>query len=203
MISRFILHIIILSGLISFSSCGKKNLSRDAYSNYVSDDSNGLLKKENFDGITVELLYQPLEYVYLKERKESEISKMDFDVWKKDKINYEFYILRLRSEKANEISQHEAANFGEYSQYLDYFVSDFQNDIIKVVGPDTLPCELYHYERNFGISANNNFNLVFNKSASKEDKTIIINLGVYELGNIKFKFKKEDIDNLPSLAFGV
>jgi hypothetical protein len=151
----------------------------------------------------VELLYQPLEYVYLKERKESEISKMDFDVWKKDKINYEFYILRLRSEKANEISQHEAANFGEYSQYLDYFVSDFQNDIIKVVGPDTLPCELYHYERNFGISANNNFNLVFNKSASKEDKTIIINLGVYELGNIKFKFKKEDIDNLPSLAFGV
>ena len=202
--NKRIIKILFLFIIITFFSCKKKTLSRDDYAEYVTNEDNGLIKKQEFNGgITVELLYQPLEYIYLKERKESAISLKDFENWKIEKTNYEFYILRLRSNKTNEISQHNASNFGEYTQTLDYLISDFQNDIVKVTGKDTLACLLYHYERNFGISANNNFSLIFSKDKQNTDKTIVIDLKMYDLGNVKFKFTKEDIDNLPKLVLEV
>lgn len=201
--SKITYKLLFLFLMVAFFSCKKESLSRDAYVKYVTDEDNGLIKKQEFDGITVELLYQPLEYIYLKERKDSIISTIDFENWKKEKSQYEFYILRLRSTKTNEIAQHNASNFGDYAQVLDYFVADFQNDIVKVSGKDTLTCLLYHYERNFGISANNNFSLVFSKDKQSIDKTVIVDLGIYDLGNVKFRFNKEDIDNLPKLAIEV
>ena len=179
-------------------SCSPAILDREAYASYVSNPENGFVKRQDFGAMAVEVFYQPLEYVYLKERKDQEISLQDFDAWKKDRENYEYYIVRLINRQVREIAEYKSSGFGDYAEKLDYLVSSFQEDINMVAEGDTIPCKLMHYERNYGLSGNNNFNVIFEKVKANE-KTLMMDLSIFELGRVKFKFDAERT-NTPKLS---
>ena len=60
------------------------------------------------------------------------------------------YELRISSEAESDILK--ISNEFSFEQRLSYFMSGLQKDLILIVGKDTLPCILYHFERNFGIA---------------------------------------------------
>jgi hypothetical protein len=64
---------------------------------------------------------------------------------------------------------------------------------------DTLPCLLYHYERNYGIAPFNNIVMTFPNSKTQSGtnyKLFIFEDNILGLGTIKFKLEKEFLKKL-------
>lgn len=186
--------------LVCATACKEKSLERGAYISFVTDPESGLIKKQEFGDISIEVFYQPLEFVYLKERKDKPISIRDFTVWKKNRTEYEYYVVRLVNHKVKEIAEYKSSGFNEYASKLDYLVAGFQDDINMVSGKDTMPCSLFHYERSYGLSGNNNFNVIFKKDTVATEQTMMIDLSVFDLGRVKFTFNKNELKDIPKLS---
>lgn len=190
----------IVSLALLFGGCSPESLDRHAYVSSITDPENGLIKRQEFGDMAVEVFYQPLEFVYLKERKEKPISVADFNTWKKEREGYEYYVVRLVNRNVKEIAEYKSSGFNEYASKLDYLVAGFQDDINMVCGTDTVPCALFHYERSYGLSGNNNFNVIFKRDTTSDKKTMMIDLSVFDLGRLKFTFNKNEIRDIPKLS---
>ena len=67
---------------------------------------------------------------------------------------------------------------------------------------DTVPLADFVFEQDFGMGASNDILLVFKKEDFKNSGNINVNIGElgFGVGNMKFIFRKKDIDNIPLLA---
>ena len=82
-----------------------------------------------------------------------------------------------------------------YNKRIDYYMFGMQKDInIVLAGKDTVPCVLYHFERNYGVSPKNNFMLGFRASSLKEAVLVYENKFL-DAGIIKFAINEEEIIN--------
>jgi hypothetical protein len=96
-----------------------------------------------------------------------------------------------------------------YFKMLDYFSNQMQNDFFAVVNGDTIPCAIYHYERNFELSPYNNINLAFSSALIRKkitnewlaDVSIIYDDRILGTGPLQFNFSKNNINELPVLDY--
>jgi hypothetical protein len=186
------------------AGCSKSSrLDRTAYAKEVSGEGSGLVQTKTFGDYEVQLFYQPMEYLFLKENGGVTLESKKFEAWKKEQGDYDHFVLRIKNKKVNELSNAGAASMEAYAQKLDYLMNAFQDDIQMIAGGDTLPCALMHYERNFGLSPNNNFSLLFEGASNRADKerTVIVDLSILEIGILKFNYDSETIKNQPQLIF--
>lgn len=200
---RFFLYMLFCVTGMFLSCSNNAPVQKSAYVELVTKTDQGLIQEKKFGDTELQLFYQPLEYLYIKESKKEKILEKEFEEWKKGKEDYDYFILRIKNKDANELSNAGSANMNEYAAKLDYFMNDFEKDIQMLVDNDTIPCALMHYERNFGLSPNNNFNIMFTgaKKFGTKERTVIVDLSVLDIGNVKFRFEEETIKNSPKLIF--
>ena len=75
-----------------------------------------------------------------------------------------------------------------------------QKDISLLDGKDTVPCDLYHFERAYDVSPSATILLGFTASKkTKNDKTLIIYDRTFNKGTVKFLFKASELNNKPKL----
>ena len=199
---KIILLATILSVVLFFENCKKDELSPVEYAAWVENESNGLKVKKNISDYEFTLLYKPLDYVVVREMKSEELKKKLLDERKKELEGMQYYTLKIKSNTSNDLMKTGISSEDEYYQRLEYFMSPAQDDISLIDGRDTLPCLLYHFERNYGLAPFNNIVLGFAKTEDKKeqkDKTLIYDDQVLGTGKIQITIKGNDIEQLPLL----
>jgi hypothetical protein len=116
-----------------------------------------------------------------------------------DTQEHQYFVLKIGVMKGNDILSEGIGDESEYHSRLTYFDQEAQADMKLVEAGDTLPCLLYHYERNYGIAPFNNIVMTFPNSKTQSgtnDKLFIFEDNILGLGTIKFKLEKEFLKKL-------
>lgn len=195
--------ILFVSISILILSCEKKELGSMEFIQWIENEDNGLKVSKKIDDYDFTLQYKPLEYIFLLENKSLNPSKEAFSNRKSEMEGMQYYTLRINSEKNRELMNVGIQKEEDYYRKLEYFTSYMQGDISLIQDGDTLPCLLFHFERNYGLSPNNDFVLGFEQSEEekKGDRTLIFNDQVLGTGTVKLSISNNDILQVPKLRF--
>lgn len=198
-------HIILSSlGIVLLTlflvSCSPKELTPKDLITWVEEPDNGFVKEKTLDDLVFKVFYKPLNYVIAKEN----LNKMSDSIYLKTKENIEgLQYVNLTIYPANG-KQINVLNYGntsdrEQQEKIYYYSFTFQEDIYMMQGDEKLPCQLFNFARDHGLSPELNFALAFEHSKNKGDLKIVINDVVFGNGELNFIIKESDILSLPSL----
>lgn len=179
---------------ISFS-CTKKKLNQVDYMRYVENEENGLRIIKNMGEVNYILQYKPIDYVQLKENRNSETINLE----ELEDMQYYTLSYALKDNYNKDILRYDLNSQNEYYERVNYFSYGFPEDIFLVEGKDTIACDLFNYVRSYGLSPRADFIIGFKKTSSKniEDKLVVVDDKVYGGGIIKLKILAEDLENIP------
>ncbi len=191
------IHIIILTAIM-LSSCQKTYTGKQLHK-WVSDETNGLIQRVENERFIWEVHYQPLEYMIAKEAKGKELTKNEYDKIKERKKGLQYFKIKVQSKQTGNILTNSPTMQEENEARLQYFLNEFDKDILLIDNNDTLVSSLYHFERNYGALNHNNVLIAFKNYSSKTDKKIVFLDRILGLGLQELTFRKEDIEKTPIL----
>lgn len=193
----------ILSLLIFLAACSHKATPQE-YVHYIEKNGNGLLVKQNYNGVDYSLQYQPADYCVMMEKRSFNIEEETFAILKKRFSGLEHYLLRInRTDMDNLVNK-----LGDSSRYkksiATYLDFDIQKDIKLLAGKDTIPCSICVPDANSGITQYYTYSLGFSKviesaSGEKEDRIILYKNKILNTGTVMLNVKYQDIEKIPAL----
>lgn len=192
-------YIIFFWSSMMLLSCTQKELNVKDYLAWVNNPENGLKVSKEIKEYKIELFYKPVEYIAINEQKTTEIDTALFFQRIKEIKDFQYYTLKIESLKGTEMMRTNISSEHEYSQRLQYFSDLVQYDLLLEENNDTLTCQLFHFERNYGVAPYNNIVLGFPKPTQENAKTLVFNDQLLGIGKIKLKIEKENIDNIPNI----
>ncbi len=187
----------LLAVILLLASCSGKELGPDEYTRWVENKNNGCISEKSIGGMQFTAMHKPLEYVVLKE---CGGNMSLFDSLKGDFEGMEYYTIKMRAESQNkDVLLHNIGSEQEYYERINYYTTNAQHDVYLVEAGDTIYCELYHYERSYGVSPYNSMLLGFKTRPGNRDKPakLCFNETVFNTGLLLFNFDK---NNLPTLT---
>ncbi len=187
--------------ICTLAACQKRSLTPMEYVSWVNKEDNGCLVKKEIGQFEFALQYKPIEYVVLMEEKDEHLKKQVLEKRMTELKGMQYYTLKITSKEGKEFLKTGISSEEEYYGRLQYFVSAMQDDLALIEGKDTLPCLLYHFERNYGLAPYNNIVLGFKtgNEGKAEDKTLIYEDQVLGLGPVRLTINGKDISNTPNL----
>ena len=200
--TRAILIVGFMINAVFIIGCSKpSNLNTKDYAAWIENPANGVCITKKISDFEFAVLYKPIEYVVAMESKNKNISKDSILKRRENLKGYQYFTFRIRSLKDNEFLKTGMTSQNEYYERLEYFVSNAQNDIKLVEEKDTIPCALYHFERNYGISPYSSIVLSFEEkdNSNTKDKVFIYEDKVLGIGKIAIKIKGSELSDLPKL----
>jgi len=179
-----------------------RDLDKDGYLQYVTDRSNGLVIDKEIGDVQYTLFFKPLEYLAIKNMgDQTDKSRVIEEVESLKDLQY--YNFKIAIKNFNqEILKYKLGSEQEYTDRVSYLAFGMQQDIRLVEGLDTLPCALFHFERNYGVAPNANFVLAFEKSKSEKmiySRTLMFEDKIFGTGKVNMTIEKESIAQLPGL----
>ncbi|PCI97037.1 MAG: hypothetical protein COB15_08720 [Flavobacteriales bacterium] len=211
---KSITEIIKIGFLFFIVACnGESSLNKEDYVHYVTNEDNGLLNTKEINDIEFHLQYEPINYKVLKKVKNRLITPKQYreDVERFKGGQYFIFKIALK-DKQGDLLKYEAKNQEEYADRVQYFSSRMQNDFYLLDGKDSLKCNLFHFERTYGVSPFSTFVLGFDsnnelkevgntvKEIVKDDKVLVYDDKAFGVGPIKYKIRAKDINNIPELT---
>lgn len=126
-------------------------LSPKQYVSWLKKSSNGLRVQQDGEAFQYDLQYNPSELMALTELGPANgLSKTVVDSLGKEYDGLEYYTLKITSKQNQDILKQNVQESGDYYMRLNYLTFEMQNDLELIVDSDTIPCALYHCERNYG-----------------------------------------------------
>jgi hypothetical protein len=193
--------LLLLSGLLFFS-CSKNNLAHKDYAKWIQDEKNGLKVSKKVGDFEFSLQYKTVEFLALLENPDGFSRPEQLNDYISGLKGYEYFTLTIKNKDENEIMSAGIENDVEYFSRLEYLMNTLQDDISMLTSNgDTIPCVLFHYERNYGISKLNNCVLAFESSNIKResDRTLVYDDQILGTGKICLTIKGSDVQNVPAL----
>lgn len=194
---------VLLSFFLMFllMNCKPSPMAAGKYIRWIEDEDNGCCVSKKISDYEFRLQYKPVDYIIINEYKGVLPANEKFDKRKSDLSGMQYYTFEVKNDKENELMRAGISNETEYFERLEYLTSYMQDDISLVIDNDTLPCHLFHYERNYGVSPWNNFLLGFDNRTSEKSGTrkLIYNDKLLGTGPIMLTIKESDIQSAPQL----
>ncbi|HTA63069.1 MAG TPA: hypothetical protein VK835_11465 [Bacteroidia bacterium] len=214
----YIFLITITLSLIGFSSCQQgvfasdKNdsanssfapleLNPSEYVVWCQNEENKLKKQKEIQDIVFTLQYKPAEYVLCMEQKSQTISTtvLQKEIKELKGLDYYDFTIGLASGQG-ELLKYNISSVNEYTQRLNYFAFNMQQNLKLLDGDDTLNCTLFHFERAYDVAPYSVFLLGFPKTKNaNSSKTFLYPDKIFGKGMIKFTYTKEDLSQIPKL----
>lgn len=188
----------VILAIVMFSSC-KQSYTGEQLHKWVSDEANGLVQRVENESFMWEVHYQPLEYMIAKEAKKQELTKELYKTIKERKKGLQYFKIKIQSKQTGNILTNIPSMQEDNELRLQYFLNEFDKDILLIDGKDTLISRLFHFERNYGALNHNNVLVAFEDNNHRTDKKIIFLDRVLGLGLQEIRFKKEDLEKIPTL----
>lgn len=181
----------------------KLSLKPEEYINWVEDSENGFLLEKDINEFSYVALLKPMDYSALVEM--AVLEKINPDKFKEVRKTYEgmdYFTFKIScSETKDELLRYKSSSSSEYFNRLEYFSFKAQNDFSLLSGTDTLACQLFHFERSFGMAPVLTFVIGFPKQESNRgSKTLIYEDRIFKNGTIKLLFPEETLNSEPELV---
>jgi hypothetical protein len=130
----------------------------------------------------------------------SKATQASFDSILKGYDSLLFFNLEVSIDHFNEELLHYKPEQGaSFEERVAYYSFDMQKNICIVVAEkDTIPCTMYHYERNYGVSPKNTFMLGFEASHLK-NAVLIYDNQFLTTGPVKFALRDQDLFTHPQI----
>lgn len=192
--------------LIILVSCNKKELKPLKYVQWVDNEKNGLSIEKEYDELTFNIQYQPLEYVILRQSKNPNINKEQYDEIKSEVeglLYFNFIIEMIEGQKSP--LYHNITSPVEYQNRVSYLSFQVPNDLKLVIAKDTLPCVLHHFERTYDIMPKITLILGFEKPSDftednlKRDMIFIYDDKIFGVGKTQIKIDNKKLRRIPKL----
>lgn len=182
-----------------YISCNPNALSPDDFLRWMAEHRAELTDSQQQDYITSTLTYLPSDWLAVNEI--SNQYPQQIAAAQKEYEGLELYRLRVAATSGQgDVLQLQAASTDEYYHRVEYFSFGLQNDLRLLVGPDTLPCRLFHFERNYGAAPYMDFMLGFDqKEGNNFDRTLIYDDRVYSGSTIQLTIPFKNINSIPNL----
>ncbi len=200
-------HSILLFGIFcAIGACklSEKSVSPDEYIKYISNPQNGLIKESKIGEIIFIVEYKPDLYMALLEAEKFGINqdKKTIDSLKNNYQNQHFFVLKIAVKGNNDFLQTGLSNQDEYFKRVEYYNTQFLNDVWLITENDTIACLSANIERNFGISPQTNIGLLFENNINKATSNnlcILIDDKILGTSKNNFCFDRISINNIPQL----
>jgi hypothetical protein len=177
-----------------FTSCNnEETLSYEKYLEYISDESNGLTKTQELNGLKYEATFIPSEirqYVNLK--KTGKKVKLSTNVGFKVKISMI---------NGKDILKSNISSIKDYNMELMYLNTEMQKDFIIISGVDTTCCNLIVPEYLDGITPFITLNIIFSPKRKRlnNDIRLVYTDNLFSGEKINYLFDNNILKNLPKL----
>jgi hypothetical protein len=193
---------ILAIAVIVLHGCQPASLEPARYVKWVENEKNGLKSVKDFGDFKFSLQYKPLPYIVLKETHDPNTSAALVQKRSKELGSMQYYTLTISTRDKKELLKSHATSDQDYYDRLGYMVDEAQNDISLVEGNDTLPCRLYHFERDYGITPNAQILLGFDepsKGNPDKERALIFDEKILGIGRIFLAVNSKAINNIPHL----
>ena len=192
-------NILTILSILLLSSCFREALPPAEYKSWVENKENGLWVAKELGDFEFSILYKPTDYVALLELNPDSVEEQKIENSKKELGDMQYFTLKIKASQGNDLLKTRVESEMQYFERLNYLSTFMQDDIKLIEAGDTLPCKLFHMERNYGLAPYNNFVLGFAATKNENDKQVEINDKVFGVGKVILKVSKEDVDNIPQL----
>jgi hypothetical protein len=199
---RLIFLFISLSLIIS--GCQPKDFSSAVeLQKYIQDESNGLKETKQVGDYKIELTYKPTDLLVDQETDGKAIDAEQLKGIVKKYDAYYYFILSLSRDKKEAL--HNAGGgmdqYSELVQILSFRMAEYVTMTTNT--SDTIPLGDFILNRTYGLSTSTDLLLVFNKEKTSDKEWIQVNLNEFGLGvgNQRFRFRREVLDQAPRLVF--
>jgi len=170
---------------------------------FVDAESEKKSYETKIKDVNLELKYISGEQMALRDLGDvSQATQAAFDSIVKGYEGLLFFNLEVSIDGFSEELLHykpDVMNAGDFDKRVAYYAFDMQKDICIVqADKDTIPCTMYHYERNYGISPKNNFMLGFHASHLK-DAVLVYDNKYLTTGPVKFALNEQELFTHPQI----
>lgn len=178
----------------------KNDQALKSFMQKVNDDYENFEVSKKIGDFVFSVSYVPIEIIALRELAGDSANRSAFNHKIKELEGMSYYRLSIKNVKyEEELLRYNLAKESDYYARLNYFSFDFQNTIHLVEGNDTLHCDLFHFERTFGLNSELKFSLAFANSSSTQKKTFILEDKVFNNGTIKLEFSESIYKHKPKI----
>ncbi len=202
-------YIIIIAILFVAYSCGKHGVPSYAISSqaeakaFLGEEKDKGFYETKLKDVNFKLSYIPAEAMALRELGDlSQASQASFDTLVKSYEGVLFFDMAISIDHFNEEMIHYGIVTNDEASFenrVAYYAFGMQKDINLISGKDTIPCTVYHYERNYGVSPQNHFMLGFRASHVKE-LVLVYDNQLLATGPVKFALKEQDLTYHPKIT---
>ena len=202
---RFLSVFIIFFMVILFNKCTPKKLSLDELNTYVQDESNGVKQIQIAGNVTYTLTYKPHDLLIWQEVQSSKNRKDSLVKHLKKKYeNYDYYILSISAGDKDILNgaSTDMQMFSQNLQTLSFRMSEYTYAVTEK--KDTLSLADFYFPRLYGMGGSTQVILAYKRS-KEPGKFIDIFLDDIGVGTGRqvFRFKKENIEKIPSLEYKI
>jgi len=193
--------IVFLLVILLFSCTAR--LSPLEYKAWLEDPENGLLQETKKSGLTVKAFYRPQTYLVLNDLGLESLSDSSIATMKKEYAGIQYYELVISMDSSDFIKGY-SRDKNDYMNNLYYFTFAFQKDISLIYpGIDTIPVNLYHFERSYGMSYSKKFLIGFEDNKHKGDRLLHIDSPLLPTGVINVCFDATNIDKASAIEIKI
>ncbi len=179
----------VIMTLLALSSCHRQATAEEL-SAYLADPEHGLVRKRTISDLTYTLSYIPEELFMLQSRGHNNT----------DSATYIYFVLRIKHQNGGQSPLKEnVTNKKDYFNRQYYVQTKLRNDFSLMAGDKKLSCVFLNNEDNQNLLPEMKVLLAFYKPGSVGDMTLQYEDNLFGMGLIKFKFEKENIENIPQL----
>ena len=200
---KITVYTIIITLTILTQACSRQKAMPEEYIAYVNNEKNGLIQSREFGEYRITLQYRPLAFEALNNTGAESISKEILDKQLAENSGLEYYLLQIGSiQKKTDALSNGISHISQYQERISQLVSGIEGSVRLVIGTDTFPCVMHHYERNYQMADYHNILLVFEpeKPLADYDRIIIYDDEMLGIGRINYTINKSDIKNIPELT---
>lgn len=167
------------------------NMSKDEYSRWIKDYDNGLHVKTTEGDFVYDVQYVPAEWKNFQT-----VSYAGSSADSTDGLQY--YMLTIGSTtEGTDLVDFGISSLEEKQRKLYYFSYLFQNDITLIEGDESLPCVLYHFEKDASMRKSRTFVLGFESTAvAAEEVKLNINSPWLGIAPVSIHISKRNIPHL-------
>jgi len=189
----------IIACISLLSSCERKELRKDEYLLFMSDERNGYIKHHKIG--THEYLVQLAtpEFVACKEFDNNDGSAKKLQERIKELDSSISFIIKIKTISVEGDRAVRPQTLAEADQAVAYYGQQAMRDIYLLTGKQKLSPVAYEYENNYGLSPYNTIVVVFRTQTRFEDLTLTINDQYRNVYALSSEFTSELITNAPKL----
>lgn len=187
-----------MNGAVNGNGSEEKLLPLE-YKAWVENKENGLRVEKTISDFTYTLQYKPLEYVALLELKKQQVSKKELTKTMEEFKGLQYYTFQIEADSQDELLKKNLSHPNDYYARIQYFSFDMQKDLKLIDGKDTLNCELFHFERIYGVGPFARFVIGFPLTDAANDKTLYYDEKVFGSGKIYLTIQAKNSNQLPEV----